>query len=58
LTDRQEEVIRLAFEIGYFDFPRKIDSSELAEKLGIAGSTLSEILRAAERRVFSEYLRV
>lgn len=57
LTDRQEEVVRKAFSSGYFDFPRKIDSSELAKELGISMSTLSEILRAAERRVFSEYLR-
>jgi predicted DNA binding protein len=57
LTDRQQDLIRVAFEAGYFDFPRRIDSSDLAKKLGISGSTLSEILRAAERRVFSEYLR-
>ena len=57
LTDRQEEVVRLAFSSGYFDFPRRKDSSELAKELGISISTLSEILRAAERRVFSEYLR-
>lgn len=57
LTDRQEEVIKRAFSSGYFDFPRRIDSIELAKELGISISTLSEILRAAERRVFSEYLR-
>jgi predicted DNA binding protein len=49
---RQEEVLRKAFSMGYFDFPRRIDSFELAKELKIAISTLSEILRAAERRVF------
>ena len=58
LTDRQEEVVRKAFSIGYFDFPRKRDSSGLSKELGISLSTLSEILRAAERRIFSEYLRI
>ncbi len=57
LTDRQEEVIRKAFSMGFFDFPRGADSNKLAEELGISISTLSEILRAAERRIFSEYLR-
>jgi len=57
LTNRQEEVVRKAFTSGYFDFPRRKDSVELAKELGISISTLSEILRAAERRVFSEYLR-
>lgn len=58
LTDRQEEVVRKALSLGYFDFPRKKDSSKLAEELGISVSTLSEILRAAERRIFAEYFRI
>lgn len=58
LTDRQEEVVKKAFLLGYFDFPRRLDSVKLAKELGISISTLSEILRAAERRIFSEYLRV
>jgi predicted DNA binding protein len=57
LTDRQEEVIRKAFSLGYFDFPRGKDSIEVAKEVGVSISTLSEILRAAERRIFSEYLR-
>jgi predicted DNA binding protein len=36
---------------------RRTDSEALARDLGIAVSTLSEILRAAERRIFSEYMR-
>ena len=57
LTERQEEVVRVAFASGFFDFPRKTASVELARKLGISVSTLSEIMRATQRRIFSEYLR-
>ncbi|MFX0200157.1 MAG: helix-turn-helix domain-containing protein [Candidatus Hodarchaeota archaeon] len=57
LTERQEEIIRLAFSSGYFDYPKRIGSLKLASKLGISVSTLSEVLRAAQRRIFSEYLR-
>ena len=57
LTNRQEEIIRLAFSSGYFDYPKRIGSLKLASKLGISVSTLSEVLRAAQRRIFSEYLR-
>lgn len=57
LTKRQEEIIRLAFSSGYFDYPKRIGSLKLASKLGISVSTLSEVLRAAQRRIFSEYLR-
>ena len=57
LTDRQEEIIRTAFAVGYFDFPRKIGSEKLADKLGVSVSTLSEVMRAAQRRIFAEYLQ-
>jgi predicted DNA binding protein len=57
LTERQEEIIRVALASGFFDFPRKTASVELAQKLGISVSTLSEIMRATQRRIFSEYLR-
>ena len=57
LTDRQEEIIRTAFSLGYFDYPKKTGSAKLANKLGISVSTLSEIMRAAQRRILAEYLR-
>ncbi len=57
LTQRQEEIIRTAFASGYFNYPRRVDSSKLASKLGISVSTLSEVMRAAQRRIFAEYLR-
>ena len=57
LTTRQEELVRIALASGFFDFPRKMGSVELARNLGISVSTLSEIMRATQRRIFSEYLR-
>ncbi len=57
LTERQEQVIQVAFASGYFDFPRKIGSPKLAKQLGVSVSTLSEMMRAAQRRIFAEYLR-
>jgi predicted DNA binding protein len=57
LTERQEEVVRVAFSSGYFEYPKRTGSSKLAGRLGISVSTLSEILRAAQRRILAEYLR-
>ncbi len=57
LTQRQEEVLRTAFAAGYFDYPKKMNSARLADALGISVSTLSEVMRAAQRRILSEYLR-
>jgi predicted DNA binding protein len=55
LTDRQEKVFWIAFKMGFFDFPRKINSKELSQKLGIAQSTLSEILRRGTKKLLDFY---
>ena len=56
LTEKQQEAISLAFRLGYFDTPRKVSAVELAEKLGLASSTLAVHLRRAERRLLAETL--
>jgi len=57
VTARQHEIARIAFELGYFDFPRKITLARLSERLQIAPSTLSEILRRVEKNVLAFYFR-
>jgi hypothetical protein len=56
LTKMQQKVILSAFEHGYYDLPRKVDSRELAKKLNIAEPTLVVHRRKAERRLLSEIL--
>ncbi len=58
ITERQNQVIRKAFDLGFFDYPRRADTLKLAKELNISVSTLSEILRAAQRRIFTEYLHI
>lgn len=55
LTVRQEQITRMAFEKGYFDFPRRIGLKELANSFDVSTSTLSEILRKGQRRIMSRY---
>jgi predicted DNA binding protein len=57
LTARQEQVVRKALELGYYDFPRRITARDLSKKLGIAASTVSEILQRSERKLVEFYLR-
>ncbi len=54
-TARQEEILRVALDLGYFDFPKRIRLEELAEKLNISPGTLSEILRRAEKNILSSH---
>ena len=57
LTDRQSRVLSLAYQLGYFEFPKKINLSNLAKKLGVSKSSLSETLRAGEEKVLHAYFQ-
>lgn len=56
LTDRQEEVVRRAFEMGYYEVPRTVSTDDVADDLGIDPSTVTEHLQRAERNVFDRLL--
>lgn len=56
LSDRQREILIAAVEAGYYDTPRESSLTELAEEVGIAKSTCSEILQRAEGTVIKEFL--
>ncbi|AEB95172.1 Bacterio-opsin activator HTH domain protein [Metallosphaera cuprina Ar-4] len=56
LTERQLEILKLAYKLGYFNDDRKITLTQLAEKLGVSAPTLEEILRRASRKSVKYYL--
>ena len=55
LTGRQERALRTAFEIGYFDYPRKVTLSTLADRLGVGRSTALELLRKASTKLAAQW---
>jgi predicted DNA binding protein len=56
LTDRQREVLVIAYFGGYFERPRGTTGADLAERLDISPATFSQHLRAAQRKVFGAAL--
>jgi predicted DNA binding protein len=53
-TDRQQELLQRAVAEGYFEVPRRVSLTGLAERLGVSKSTLSERLAIIERRLLLE----
>ena len=56
LTEKQEDALVMAYKLGYYSVPRKISIDELASNLNCSKSTLSVILREAERKLVFNYL--
>lgn len=55
LTSKQEKVLKSALELGYYEYPKRISTEDLSKAVGLAPSTISEILRRAEKRIISGY---
>lgn len=53
LTERQQEVLQTAFEMGYYEWPRSCAGEDVAAELGISSATFSEHIFAAERKIFT-----
>lgn len=51
LTDRQREVLEVAYRLGYYDQPSGATHATIAVELGCAASTVGEHLKKAERRL-------
>ena len=56
LTEKQRRVFITAYNLGYYDVPRKIGLVQLAERLHLAHSTLGVQLRRAERRLLNHIM--
>jgi len=57
LTARQEHILQIALEKGYFEFPKKISLRQLSKTLEVSPATLSEILRRGQKRVLQEHFK-
>ena len=57
ITARQEFVVKTALELGFFDYPKKVNLEGLSKRLNVSYVTLAEILRRAEKNIISSYFK-
>jgi hypothetical protein len=53
LTDRQQEILLTALEMGYYEQPRRATYKDIAEELDCTKTTIGEHLRKAEEKVLT-----
>ncbi|MFC7069585.1 bacterio-opsin activator domain-containing protein [Halobaculum lipolyticum] len=51
LTDRQREVLRVAYLRGFYEWPRESTAQEVADALDVSQPTVSRHLRACQRKL-------
>jgi DNA-binding CsgD family transcriptional regulator len=56
LTRRQRAVLETAYELGWYEVPRRVTATKVARRLGIRAGTVVEHLRKAERRLLVELI--
>lgn len=56
LSDRQREILLEAVEAGYYETPRQASLTHVAETMGIAKATGSDLLHRAESKLVEWYL--
>ena len=57
LTERQSEVLRTAYRMGYFEYRSGANAGQVAAALDITDSTLAEHLSKAQSRLLDEVFR-
>lgn len=55
LTDKQEEVLAVARELGYYEVPRRASVRDVADAVGCSKSTAADHLQKAESRLVDLY---
>jgi predicted DNA binding protein len=53
LTEKQLSVLKLAYNQGFFEHPRKTSSRKIAKGLGIAHTTFLTHIRKSQKRIFN-----
>ena len=54
LTDRQQELLDTATDLGYYEVPRQATHRDIADELELSTTTVGEHLRKIEARMLSE----
>ncbi len=56
LTEKQRSLVLMAKDMGYYEYPRRTSTEDLAKAAGLSTSTVIEHLRKSEVRLMTEIM--
>jgi hypothetical protein len=56
LTEAEEEILRLAYDMGYFEIPKKTRVRDIAVRVKKSPSTVNEIIQRGEKKVLGMWI--
>ncbi len=57
LTPTQERILKLAIDLGYYSWPRKVTLEEIAAVVGVSRRAVQEALRRAETKIMNKWVK-
>ena len=57
ISEREFSILKMCYELGYFENERRASLTEIAKIMGISTSSLSETLRRAMKKLVKDYLK-
>ena len=56
LTNRERDIIRIAYDLGYFEFPKSAHLKDIARKTNLSIPTINEYIRCSQRKILAFFI--
>lgn len=56
LTPKQEDILKYAYDRGYYEIPKRVKVDDIAKGVGCTKSTVNVMLRSAENKIITNYI--
>ena len=57
LTEEQERILLRAYQMGYYDYPKRATLKDLAWEFGVSVSTIAETMRRIEKKLVEKAVK-
>ncbi len=56
LSRMERQIVRVAYDMGYFEFPKQVHLKDIAEKTSLSIPTIDEYIRSSQRKILSFFI--